>query len=161
MNKVSIIKAIAKAYFFGAIAISFLHLVAAAEKGGLSGFEAYTVPIMVDGIAITGLIMRGTEFSIATRKIGFRVQIGAGILSLMGNVFAAHNLGGAVYGVAIVGLFLLTEWLSDRIQPASVDQEAAIAARKAASVAKAQATRKANARKAKAVVKGAEAILKG
>lgn len=48
MTKVKSVKGIAKVYFFGAIAISFIHLVAAAHKGGLNGYEAYTVPVMID-----------------------------------------------------------------------------------------------------------------
>jgi len=159
MRKVTAVKVIAKAYFFGAILISFLHLVTAARKGGLSGYEAYTVPVMIDGIAIVGLIMRGTEFSVATRKIGFRVQIGAGAFSLMGNVFAAENMGGAVYGVAIVALFLLTEWLSDNIKSAQVDVDAAKAEARKATAAKAAATRKRNARQGAKVVKAAEALI--
>lgn len=147
MTKVKSVKGIAKVYFFGAIAISFIHLVAAAHKGGLNGYEAYTVPVMIDGIAIIGLVMRGTEFSIATRKIGFRVQIAAGALSLLGNVFAAHNLGGAVYGVAIVALFLLAEWLSDKIESAEVDQEAQEAEKRAARNLQARQRRQATAAK--------------
>lgn len=116
MNKVSIIRIIVKAYFFGAIAISFTHLIEAARKGGLTGYEAITVPFMIDGIAIIGLIMRGTGFNKATRELGFKVQVGAGALSLAGNVYAAHNVGGAVYGVAIVFLFVFSEWLSDNVQ---------------------------------------------
>lgn len=160
MNKVKAVKGIAKIYFFGAIAISFVHLVTAAHKGGLTGYEAYTVPVMLDGIAIIGLVMRGTEFSIATRKIGFRVQIGAGILSLLGNVFAAENLGGAVYGVAIVSLFLLAEWLSDKIESIEVDKAAEVLNKRQVAAQKAAATRKRNARQAKAVVKAAEQMIK-
>jgi hypothetical protein len=94
MNKVAIIRIIVKAYFFGAIAISFVHLIEAARKGGLTGYEAVTVPFMIDGIAIIGMIMRGHGFNKATRELGFKVQIGAGALSLAGNVYAAHNVGG-------------------------------------------------------------------
>jgi len=160
MTKVTGVKVIAKVYFFGAIAISFLHLVTAARKGGLTGYEAYTVPLMIDGIAIIGLVMRGTEFSQATRKIGFKVQIAAGMLSLMGNVFAASNLGGAVYGVGIVILFLVAEWLSDNIKSADMDVKAEQATKRQSAAQKAAATRKRNARQAKAVVRGAEALIK-
>lgn len=145
MNKVQIIKYITKAYFFAAMAASFTHLITAAEKAGLQGWEMWSVPFMIDGIAIIGLIMRGTEFSNATRKIGFRVQIGAGVLSLLGNVYAATNLGGAVYGVAVVALFILAEWLSDRIQSADVDKAAATQTKRQEAAAKAAATRKRNA----------------
>ncbi len=153
MNKTQITKAIVKGYFFFAIGASATHLITAAHKGGLSGWEAYSVPFLIDGIAILGLIMRGSEFDTRTRSIGFRVQCGAGLLSLIGNVYAASNLGGAVFGVGIVALFILAEWLSDNM--GSAKDEA-----KRASVAKAQATRKRNARQAKRVVKEAESLLK-
>lgn len=145
MSKVKAIKYITKAYFFAAMAASFMHLITAAEKAGLHGWEMWSVPFMIDGIAIIGLIMRGTEFSIATRKIGFRVQIGAGMLSLLGNVYAATNLGGAVYGVAVVALFILAEWLSDRIESADVDKAVATQTKRQEAAAKAAATRKRNA----------------
>lgn len=145
MNKPQIVKVIAKAYFIAAIVISFTHLVTAARKGGLTGYEAMSVPFMIDGIAIIGLIMRGNEFSKAARKTGFQVQIGAGVLSLAGNVFAANNLGGAAYGVAIVVMFLLAEWLSDRIESADVDKAAETATKRQEAAVKAAATRKRNA----------------
>jgi hypothetical protein len=103
---------------------------------------------MVDGIAIMGLTMRSEDFATRTRRIGFRVQIVAGALSLAGNVYAAHNAGTAVFGVAVVALFIFSEWLSDQIE-SSVVEAARVAteraaAAKAASIAKAQATRRVN-----------------
>lgn len=147
MRKVSAIKAITRLYFAAAIVLSFLHLVHAARKGGLT-WESWTVPFMVDGIAIMGLTMRSEDFAGRTRRIGFRVQIVAGLLSLAGNVYAAHNAGTAVFGVAVVALFVFSEWLSDQIESAVVEaarlatEEAAAA--KAASIAKGNATRAAN-----------------
>lgn len=152
MDRVKAVKLIVRGYFFFAIAASFTHLITAAQKGGLAGWEAWSVPFLVDGIAIVGLIMRGEEFDTRTRKIGFRVQCGAGLLSLLGNVFAARNLGGAVFGVAVVGLFVLTEWLSDNM--GSAKDEA-----KRAAIKKGLATRRRNARQAKAVVREAERAL--
>jgi uncharacterized membrane protein len=158
MTKTRIVKWIVKAYFFAAIAASFHHLITAAGKAGLTGWEMWSVPFLIDGIAIIGLIMRGPEFSAATRQIGFRVQIVAGVLSLIGNVFAANNIGQAVYGVAIVALFIFSEWLSDRIESVEVDHAAAAQTKRQEAAAKAAATRKRNATKAKAVVKAAERI---
>lgn len=162
MDKVQVIKIIAKLYFFGALTASFLHLIHAAQKGGLTGAEAYSVPFMIDGLALTALIMRGSEFSTRTRKIGFRVFLFTGSLSLAGNVFAASNIGGMVYGVAIVALFLGTEWLSDNIESAQAEIDAkaaqAEADKKAAAIAKGLATKAANKRAATAVVKSAEKV---
>lgn len=160
MSKVTIIKVIAKLYFLGALAASFMHLITAAQKGGLTGIEAYSVPFMIDGLALTAMIMRGEEFSTRTRRIGFRVFLFTGTLSLAGNVFAASTIGGAVYGVAIVALFLGMEWLSDNIESAQAEADKLAAAeadaKKAAAVAKGQATRAANKALAAKVVKTAE-----
>uniref|UniRef100_UPI003F493B2B hypothetical protein n=1 Tax=Actinoplanes sp. CA-084688 TaxID=3239901 RepID=UPI003F493B2B len=60
--------------------------------------------------------MRSEAFSSSTRSLGFRVQITAGALSLACNVFAGNTLGERIYGVLIVALFVLSEWLSDRIE---------------------------------------------
>lgn len=162
MNKVMIIKVIAKLYFLGAMVASFLHLIHAAQKGGLTGAEAYSVPFMVDGLALTGLIMRGEEFSTRTRRIGFRVFLLTGSLSLAGNVFAASNIGGAAYGVAIVALFVGMEWLSDNIESAAAEKAAAVAneaqAKKEAAIAKGKATRAANKAMTEKVIKNAEKV---
>lgn len=163
MNKVSIAKLISRGYFLLALVVSFLHLVHAGFKGGLT-WESYLIPFMVDGIAVMGVMLRGEEFAKRTRKIGFRTQIAAGMLSLAGNLFAAHNAGGMVLGAAVVVLFVFAEWLTDQIESAEAEaaREAAelATAAKAAAIAKGQATRKANARKATSVVKGAERITK-
>lgn len=157
-KKVMAIRAIVKLYFVGAITGSFIHIVAAAEFLGGHGIEAFSVPFMIDGIAIIGMVMRSPDFSKRTNRIGFKVQCGMGLLSLIMNILAAHNLFGVLYGIGIVGLFVFSEWLSDHIEPASVDNreaeaaaiaaaeravreaEAAIAAKKAATSAKRAAT---------------------
>lgn len=169
-KKVMAIRAIVKLYFVGAITGSFIHIVAAAEFLGGHGIEAFSVPFMIDGIAIIGMVMRSEDFSKRTNRIGFKVQCGMGLLSLIMNILAAHNLFGVLYGIGIVALFVFSEWLSDHIEPASVDTreadalaiaaaeqavrdaEAAIIAKKAATNAKRQATKARNKRaKAKAM----------
>lgn len=162
MNKVTVIKVIAKLYFLAALAGSFTHLIHAAHKGGLEGWEATSVPFMIDGLALTGLIMRSDEFSTRTRRIGFKVFSITGTLSLAGNIYAAHNIGGAVYGAAIVALFIGMEWLSDNIESAQAEALNAAAteaeAKKAAAIAKGQATRRANKAQAEKVIKNAEKV---
>lgn len=116
MNKISVVKNIVKLYFAGALTGSFIHIVAAAEKLGGHGVEAYATPFMIDGLAVIGMIMRGEEFSTRTNKIGFRVQCIMGMLSLGMNVYAAHSLFGVLFGIAIVGLFIFAEWLKDQIE---------------------------------------------
>src|ERR1700755_1125715 len=131
MNKVKTAKLISRGYFVLALVVIFRHLIHAGMKGGLT-WEAYLIPFMVDGIAMMGMLLRGEEFASKTRKIGFRTQIGAGVLSLAGNVYAAHNVGGMVLGVAVVGLFIFAEWLTDQIHSAADEVEAQAIAEAAA-----------------------------
>jgi hypothetical protein len=144
LNKVQVIKAIVKVYFVAALAGSFTHIITAAHKTGLVGWEAWSTPFMIDGLAIIGMVMRTAQFSQATRKLGLRVQAVMGGLSLVANVYAAHNAGGVLYGVALVALFLAAEWLSTQLEPASADQARDQAAKRKAAAAKGAATRKAN-----------------
>src|SRR5687768_12457105 len=124
MNKVKIVKGIVKLYFVGALAGSFIHIVSAAHYLGGEGIEAFSVPFMIDGIAIIGMVMRGTEFSKRTNKIGFIVQCIMGAFSLTMNVLAgvfARNAFAIMFGVAIVALFVFAEWLSDQIESNELD----------------------------------------
>lgn len=126
MNKVGIVKGIVKGYFGAALLGSAVHIVTAAEKLGGQGVEAYATPLMIDGVAVIGMIMRSEDFSKRTNKIGFIVQCIMGTLSLAMNVYAAHNLFGVLFGVAIVGIFIFTEWLSDQIEGREADEAAQV-----------------------------------
>lgn len=150
-NKVELIRTIVKLYFVAALAGSFSHIIEAAFKIGLTGWEAWSTPFMIDGLAIIGMVMRTESFSSATRKLGFRVQVVMGSISLVANVYAAKNIGGIIYGVAIVALFLAAEWLAERLESAQ-DAEArakaeATAEKRSEAAKKAAATRKRNAQK--------------
>ena len=57
MNKVKIVQAIVKLYFIGALAGSFVHIISAAEKLGLSGWESWSMPFMIDGLALIGMVL--------------------------------------------------------------------------------------------------------
>lgn len=163
MTKVSIIRTVPRLYFVAALTLSFIHLVHAGHKGGLA-WEAWTIPFMVDGIAIMGLTMRSTDFASRTRKIGFRTQCIAGALSLSGNVYAAHNIGTGVFGVAVVALFVFSEWITDQIESAAVEEARTIAQeaadRKAAAIKKAQTTRRRNAKRKATETQALENLLK-
>jgi hypothetical protein len=149
LNKVQAVRGITKLYFVAALAGSFTHIITAAHKTGLVGWEAWSTPFMIDGLAVIGMVMRSEAFSQATRSTGLRVQAVMGLVSLVANVYAASTVGGVLYGVAVVALFLAAEWLTGQLAPASVDQAAAVKAKRQAAAAKGAATRKANATKAK------------
>ncbi len=154
MNKVAMVRGIVKLYFFAALAGSFTHIITAATKVGLSGWEAYSTPFMIDGLAMIGMVMRSEEFAGRTRKIGFRVQMIMGCMSLTANVYAAHNLGGMIFGVGIVALFLTAEWLGDKAQMVSAKAEAGALAIAEAEAITAQAAAEAQAKKEAAIAKG-------
>jgi hypothetical protein len=145
VTKPQLVKAIVKIYFVGALAGSFAHAITAAHKAGLAGWEAWSVPFMIDGLALIGLVMRGADFSAATRRTGLRVQAVMGLVSMAANVYAAHNLGGAIFGASLVGLWLASEHLAANLEPAAADAARDQAAKRSAAATKAAATRKANA----------------
>jgi hypothetical protein len=159
MNRNRIVKGIVKIYFLAALAGSFTHIVDAAGKAGLVGWEMWSTPFMIDGLAIIGMVMRGEAFSQRTRRIGFRVQCVMGLFSLIANVYAAHNVGGVIYGVAIVALFIAAEWLSENLESVQVDKDREAKEKRAAAAQKAAATRQRNARRKNREIKTLEAAL--
>lgn len=109
-------KLITKAYFFGALSISFTHIITSAHKMGGEGYEPYVAPFMVDGVALLGMHMRNEKYDDRTNKIGLWAQCSAGLLSLAMNVHAAHSLFGMLLGIGVVLLFLATEWMAGNIR---------------------------------------------
>jgi uncharacterized membrane protein len=111
-----IVRTIVKAYFLGALTLSFMHIVEAANKLHTTGWQIWCWPFMIDGIAVIGMVMRSKNWSSATNKIGFRVQLGAGTLSLAANIYAGNTTGDRMTGIGAVALFLFAEWLSDHME---------------------------------------------
>jgi len=145
--------AVVRLYMVGAAAVSFMHIIETSQWLGL-GWEAWTVPLLVDGLAVLGLIGRSERFAASTRRAGLVLTLTAGTFSLTCNVLAGHNLGQRLYGVLIVAGFIATETYAARLRPApaapvvpTADEQAAAerAARRSAGARKAAATRKANA----------------
>jgi len=177
-------KLITKAYFIGALSISFTHIITSAHKMGGEGYEPYVAPFMVDGIALLGMHMRNEKYDDRTNKIGLYAQATAGLASLAMNVHAAHSTFGVVLGIGVVLLFLATEWMAGNIRlrtdseadKAAAEKQAAIDAANAfrvacthpttcgsaaqcASKTKAQKTRKRSKRNQQQQVKALESIL--
>lgn len=143
MSSTLIVKVIVRMYFIGALIVSATHIIGASHKLDLFGWQALTSPFAVDGIAVIGLMMRGEKWSTDTRRLGLRVQMTAGLISLAANVFAGNTIGERIYGVIIVVLFIFSEWLSDRMVTAA--QEVAsveLVKAEAARVAKREADRR-------------------
>lgn len=110
-----VVRAIVKLYFLGALSMSFVHIVSAAEKLQTTQWQAYCWPFMVDGIAVIGMVMRSAKWSSNTNRVGFRVQLSAGTLSLAANIYAGNTVGDRITGIGAVALFIFAEWLSDRL----------------------------------------------
>lgn len=132
-------KLITKAYFFGALSISFTHIITSAHKMGGEGYEPYIAPFMVDGVALLGMHMRNEKYDDRTNKIGLWAQGTAGLLSLAMNVHAAHSLFGLLLGIGVVVLFLVTEWMAGNIRLRTDSEAEKNAAAAAAAAAQAQA----------------------
>jgi hypothetical protein len=132
-------KLITKAYFIGALSISFTHIITSAEKMGGEGYEPYVAPFMVDGVALLGMHMRNEKYDDRTNKIGLWAQATAGLLSLAMNVHAAHSLFGLLLGIAVVVLFLATEWMAGNIRLRTDSEAEKKAAAERAAIAEAEA----------------------
>ncbi len=113
---------VVKGYFYGALALSASHVISSFEKLGLTDGEQYLSPFAIDGIAVLGLVLRGAKWSTDTRKMGLRLQVGAGSLSLAANVFAGSSIGGRVLGVMTVALFLVAEAVSGKMETREAEQ---------------------------------------
>lgn len=176
MSKTFLVRFIVKAYFIAALAGSFTHIITAAERVGLHGWEATIVPFLIDGMFIIAMVLRGDTYSTRTRMIGLRVQIVMGLLSLSANITATRSVGGVLLAVLLVGGMVFSEWLADPKQmrtAAQEDAERAVAeaeriaredaearaTRKAAGIAKAQATRRRKATTRKHQVAALESLL--
>lgn len=103
-----VIRLIVWVFMIGAAAISTRHIVQTAGMLGL-GWERFTVPAFVDGIAIVGKTSMLPRFSPAFRRSGFRLLMFGGTLSLAANVAAGANWGQRSFGVLVVAGFMILE----------------------------------------------------
>lgn len=143
------------AFLAAAAAGSFLHIVETSHKLGLD-WEAWTVPFLIDGIALMGKLGRSNRFAAKTQQAGMRLMLFGGTLSLAANVYAGDNTGQRAYGVLLVVGFLVVEWYAGKLSPAPAAVKVISPeehARRSEAAQKAAATRKANAEAAAAKAK--------
>lgn len=154
MSKTFIVWLVVKAYFLAALAASFTHIITAAEKLGLHDWEAGIVPFLIDGMFLIAMVLRTETYSARTRRIGLRVQIVMGVVSLAANIYATVSVGGVILAVLLIGGMIFSEWLGDAHQMKTAKQEAAeLAAAEAARII-AEAAAEAAARKAAGIAAG-------
>ena len=115
--KYAIAKTVSIGFMLGAAAGSFRGEVALGHTLGLT-WEAFTVPFLIDGMAVLGLLGRGREFAASTQRAGLIIAMAMGALSLACNILAGHNLGQRLYGALIVGVFLASEWYATKLDKA-------------------------------------------
>lgn len=95
-------------FMLTAVAFSTSHIIESAHSLGLT-YEAYAVPVFVDGIALVGKLSMLPRFSRRFRDSGLKLLMFGGTLSLAANVYAGHNIGQRAFGVLIVAGFMLLE----------------------------------------------------
>lgn len=154
MSKTFIIWLIVKAYFIAALAGSFTHIIVAAEFLGLHGWEAAIVPFLIDGMFLIAMVLRSETYSARTRRIGLRVQVAMGSLSLAANITATRSFGGTLLAILLVGGMIFSEWLADGKQMKTAAQEQAETAAAEAAHTVRQAEADAAARRAEGIAKG-------
>lgn len=138
-----------------ALWVSRDHITHVAHLIGLDGYPAGTLFIFIDLPALIGKVLNTKYFAASTRKMGRRMMVCSGSLSLACNVVSgifAGGLGPAGYGAFIVVMFLALENVVTRIKPAASVTRAKRSSIKTPALTtrqiagrKAAATRKANA----------------
>jgi len=116
MFKYRLVKTIAMSYFLTALAFSFTHFIGAGQKVGLTGIGAASMPVLVDGLALVGMVLRSKYFDDYTNKIGLRMQLVCGTLSLAVNIYAGHTIGERIQGAAWVTAYLYLESVVSKIK---------------------------------------------
>jgi len=139
MRKVTAVKAIVKLYFVTALSFSFTHFIHAAEKVGLHGLGAWSMPFAVDGLAVVGMVMRSKDFDDNTNKIGLWLQMVCGSLSLAVNIFAGNTVGESIQGATWVALYVLMESVAGKIKSRKSTEDAQAIADAEATIAAASA----------------------
>lgn len=105
-----------------ALYVSRDHITHVAHLIGLSGYQAETLFVLVDIPAIVGKALQTKYFAASTRKVGKRLMIASGLVSLGCNVASGWFSGGygpAGYGVFVVAMFLIMENVVTKIKPAA------------------------------------------
>jgi hypothetical protein len=113
---------VASAIMVYALFVSRDHITHVAHLIHLTGYQAETLFVLVDIPALVGKALRLSYFSAATRRMGGKLMVASGIVSLGCNVASGWFSGGfgpAGYGVFVVVMFLIMENVVTRIKPAA------------------------------------------
>lgn len=123
-------KAIARIIGVGLLAyglwLSRGHITEIGYAIGLSVFEAETLFVLVDIVALLGKLLTSRLFVAKTRRIGYKLMVVGGALSLAANVTAGllhGGLGRALYGAGVVAMIVLIEYATVNIKGKTVNTE--------------------------------------
>jgi hypothetical protein len=117
MSKYFVVKSLVLLQLLGACAMSFMHIMELGHHLGL-GWQAWVAPFVIDGFALLGALGRSPEFDAATRKMGLRIMIAAGTVSLAANVGVGTNWGQRVWGVIVVAGAIVAEMYASKLTKA-------------------------------------------
>jgi hypothetical protein len=101
---------------------SWTNVMSAYHQLGVQGWKLYVTPMSVDFWVLLGMVLRMGAWSQATRRLGMRMQITAGVISLSANVYAGHSLGDRIFDGAMVFGYMAAELLCSRIVTRAAEQ---------------------------------------
>jgi hypothetical protein len=136
-----------------ALFVSRDHITYVAHLIHLTGYQAETLFVFIDLPAMIGKVLQLKYFAVSTHKIGRKLMVATGTLSLVCNIVAGLFGGGygpAGYGAFIVVMFVVLENVIVKIKPA-----AAVTRRKNADAA-VKTPKSPNPKRSAAARKGAE-----
>lgn len=133
VRTIAVVKLIVWALLAYSMFTSATHITDTAHSLGLEGFAAYTLWVLIDIPAIVGKLLGGKAFAKSTQRLGFKLMVFSGLLSLACNIYAGDNLGQRGHGVLVVAMFIILENVATKIKPAPAVKAAQTRARKAAS----------------------------
>lgn len=133
----TVVSVIVNGFMLMAAGISYSHIVHTSARLGVTSWQTYLVPAFVDGLAILGMIGRSeamarqlaarghtAEEIEAVKRFGFWLQLTAGTVSLAANFYAGETLGDQLFGLLVVGGFVVTEKYSEKLRSVGAKADA-------------------------------------
>lgn len=105
-----------------ALWVSKDHITDIALLIGLTGYQAKTLFILIDLPALIGKVIQLKYFARSTQRMGRKLMVASGTLSLVCNVLSGFHSGGwgaAGYGAFVVVMFLVLEGVVTKIKPSA------------------------------------------
>lgn len=106
-----------------ALFLSASHITEVGHMIGLAGIEAGTLFVFVDVMALFGKLLTLRYFVAKTRRIGYKLMLTGGLVSLVCNVTAGDTWGARGYGAGIVCFAIAMEYATMNIKGKQVNTE--------------------------------------